>query len=130
MLPGDTAAIPDDVARSSAHAVAQPLLDAFGDEYATPCEGTGFYALQSCCNHSCAPSAAAEGDVNGETSVLAERDIAQGEEITISYIDESMSFEDRQAALLDYGFVCRCRACLVDSLAAGLESNLTTAEAH
>ncbi len=43
--------------RSSAKAVTDPLLDVLGAEYATPTEGTAFYSLQSCANHSCAPNA-------------------------------------------------------------------------
>lgn len=43
--------------RSAAKAVTDPLLEALGDAYATPVDGTAFYALQSCANHSCAPSA-------------------------------------------------------------------------
>ena len=38
-------------------AVTGPLLDALDTAYDIPAEGTGFYALQSCANHSCDPSA-------------------------------------------------------------------------
>jgi hypothetical protein len=33
-------------------------------------------------------------------------------QVTVSYIDEDLPFEDRQALLADYGFKCRCNACL------------------
>lgn len=35
----------------------RPLLDALGEGYDAHAEGTGFYALQSCANHSCQPNA-------------------------------------------------------------------------
>ncbi|GAQ91639.1 hypothetical protein KFL_008230040 [Klebsormidium nitens] len=99
--------------------VTKPLLDALGRSYSAHCEGTAFYMLQSCANHSCAPNARAfkrEQDVNGHAVLLANRRIEVGEEVTISYIDESDSYIDRQRALADYGFVCRCLRCLTDSL--------------
>ena len=43
--------------RSVAKAATEPLLDALGAAYATPADGTAFYRLQSCANHSCAPNA-------------------------------------------------------------------------
>lgn len=33
-------------------------------------------------------------------------------QVTISYIDEDLSYEERQASLADYGFECRCSKCL------------------
>ena len=42
-------------------------------------QGTAFYALQSCANHSCAPLATAEGEASGEASILALGDIAAGQ---------------------------------------------------
>ena len=94
--------------------IAGPISEALGDTYDQACEGSAFYALQSCINHSCDPNAhAMKGpeDEDGCAVVLAKRDIAAGEEVTISYIDEALSFEERQAALRDYGFQCRCSRC-------------------
>lgn len=97
------------------HDRADPIREALGESYDLPCEGTGFYALQSCMNHSCDPNAHAMKrtglDIDGSAVILAKRSIAQDEELTISYIDESMDYEDRQAALQDYGFECRCPRC-------------------
>ena len=42
--------------RALLSAAAEPLLDALGDAYAAGCEGSCFYALQSCMNHSCDPN--------------------------------------------------------------------------
>lgn len=36
-------------------------------------------------------------------------------QITISYIDEDLTFEERQASLADYGFKCVCAKCLEES---------------
>ena len=55
--------------------------------------------MQSCCNHSCAPSAEAAksqevttaAQVAGDAVLVATRDIAAGEEITLSYVDWSLS---------------------------------------
>ena len=64
---------------------AGPLLDALGESYAAGCEGSAFYALQSCLNHSCRPNARAftrDGrDTNGAAVILAKRAIAAGEEV-------------------------------------------------
>jgi len=98
--------------------VTKPFLDALGDDYAAYCQGSGFYALQSCMNHSCRPNAKAfkrDEDRDGHAVLLATRAIKRGEEITISYIDEDASLEERQALLADYAFVCRCSRCLEES---------------
>lgn len=77
-------------------------------------EGTAFYAIQSCINHSCQPNAHAlrsEDDPNSFAVIVATQDIPAGEEITISYVDESLPYELRQEALQDYGFLCCCPLC-------------------
>jgi SET and MYND domain-containing protein len=46
-------------------------------------------------------------------SLIAARDIEKGEELTISYIDESASFIERQKQLMTYyKFVCDCKKCV------------------
>ncbi|GLI60574.1 hypothetical protein VaNZ11_002733 [Volvox africanus] len=96
--------------------VTQPLLDALDAEYATPCEATAFLALQSCINHSCDPNCTAACDTGDRTvTILAQRDIPAGEEITVSYIDLSLPYKERQADLRDYGFVCRCVRCVAEA---------------
>uniref|UniRef100_A0A5B7BDL2 Putative histone-lysine N-methyltransferase ATXR2 n=1 Tax=Davidia involucrata TaxID=16924 RepID=A0A5B7BDL2_DAVIN len=95
--------------------VTQPVLDALGDDYSVCCQGTAFFPLQSCMNHSCHPNAKAfkrEEDRDGQATIIALRPICKGEEVTISYIDEDLPFEERQALLADYGFRCRCSKCL------------------
>lgn len=77
-------------------------------------DGTAFYRLHSCCNHSCVPNAHAfkrPGDDRGDAVVLALRTIETGDEITLSYIDEEAPFEERRAALMEYLFECDCPKC-------------------
>ena len=100
----------------------EPLRLALGEDLeGLSIEGTAFYALQSCCNHSCEPAAAAEGGPSGAARILALRRIATGEEVTLSYIqEEGAGLEARRAALAAYGFVCRCGRCEAEALAGEL----------
>lgn len=101
--------------KEEAEKITQPVLDALGEEYSIYCEGTAFFPLQSCLNHSCCPNAKAfkrEEDKDGQATIIAQRSICKGEEITISYVDEDLTFEERQASLADYGFRCRCSKCI------------------
>ncbi|CAN6457989.1 unnamed protein product [Victoria cruziana] len=93
----------------------RPLLDTLGDDYAISCEGTAFFPIHSCMNHSCCPNTKAfkrDEDKDGQATIIAVRPISRGEEVTISYIDEDLPYEDRQASLADYGFQCKCPKCL------------------
>ncbi|XP_058220269.1 histone-lysine N-methyltransferase ATXR2 isoform X1 [Rhododendron vialii] len=101
--------------KKEAERVTRPALDALGDDYSICCQGTAFFPLQSCMNHSCHPNARAfkrEEDRDGQATIVALRSISKGEEVTISYIDEDLPCEERQAMLADYGFRCRCQKCL------------------
>ncbi|CAN6240994.1 unnamed protein product [Urochloa humidicola] len=105
--------------KEEAEKVTGPFLDALGEDYSVPCEGTAFFPLQSCMNHSCCPNAKAfkrDEDKDGHAVILALRPISKGEEITISYIDEDLSYEERQAQLADYGFTCACSKCQEERL--------------
>ncbi|CAI9090306.1 OLC1v1025053C1 [Oldenlandia corymbosa var. corymbosa] len=69
--------------REEAQQVTQPFLDALGDDYSNCCEGTAFFPLQSCTNHSCNPNAKAfkrEEDKDGEATLLALKPILKGQE--------------------------------------------------
>ncbi|KAK7335563.1 hypothetical protein VNO80_27472 [Phaseolus coccineus] len=101
--------------KEEAEKITQPILDALGEDYSICCEGTAFFPLQSCMNHSCCPNAKAfkrDEDKDGQATIIAQRSICKGEEITISYVDEELPFEERQASLADYGFRCRCPKCI------------------
>ncbi|KAL2132578.1 hypothetical protein VTI74DRAFT_3633 [Chaetomium olivicolor] len=64
-------------------------------------------------NHSCVPNAFIGFDKR--TAVLrAERPIQEGEEITISYIDNMLPKSARQRALKLYHFECNCARCKDD----------------
>ncbi|KAK9133571.1 hypothetical protein Scep_013099 [Stephania cephalantha] len=103
---------PDD--KETAERITRPILDALGDDYSVCCQGSAFFPLQSCMNHSCQPNAKAfkrDEDRDGQATIIALRTILKGEEITVSYIDENLPLEDRRTQLADYGFECRCAKC-------------------
>ncbi|KAH0984131.1 hypothetical protein GBA52_011308 [Prunus armeniaca] len=105
--------------QKEAEEITRPFLDALGDDYSVCCQGTAFYPLQSCMNHSCSPNAKAfkrEEDRDGQATIIALKPISKGEEVTISYVDEDLPFEERQALLADYGFTCRNYALCTSSV--------------
>ncbi|CCL99706.1 uncharacterized protein FIBRA_01728 [Fibroporia radiculosa] len=79
--------------------------------------GHGIYPLASrLFNHSCVPNAVAKYIISPfesvQMEVVALRDIAEGEEITIPYLDPALPLHTRQEALrLNYGFTCTCPLC-------------------
>ncbi|KAF7351029.1 SET domain-containing protein [Mycena sanguinolenta] len=63
-------------------------------------------------NHSCSPNTTAHFDViTFSFQLFAVRDIAQGEELTLTYTDLKAPAEMRQSDLEPYGFHCTCSAC-------------------
>lgn len=75
--------------------------------------GYGLYATAATINHSCEPNCIQyfEGDVLHVRSI---RDILQGEEATIAYIDVAEPRHSRQEELLrTYAFHCSCPRCSV-----------------
>uniref|UniRef100_A0A8C7DT41 Protein-lysine N-trimethyltransferase SMYD5 n=1 Tax=Oncorhynchus kisutch TaxID=8019 RepID=A0A8C7DT41_ONCKI len=81
------------------------------------CEGSGLFLLQSACNHSCIPNAAASFPSNNFLLHLsALSDISPGEEIGISYLDCCQcdrSRHSRHKILRDnYLFICSCPKCV------------------
>ncbi|CAO2824445.1 unnamed protein product [Amaranthus hypochondriacus] len=104
--------------KKEAEALTRPILDALGDDYSICCQGTAFYPIQSCMNHSCCPNAKAfkrEEDKDGQATIVALRPIQVGDEVTISYIDEDLPYEERQKLLADYGFRCKCAKCIEEA---------------
>ncbi|XP_064631113.1 histone-lysine N-trimethyltransferase SMYD5-like [Lineus longissimus] len=80
------------------------------------CEGSGLYALQSTCNHSCVPNAEVTFPHNNHVlEMIATQDIKAGQEICICYLDECQrdrSRHSRQKVLRDnYLFTCSCVKC-------------------
>ncbi len=79
-------------------------------------DGSALYARQSACNHSCEPNCEATFLSSDHTlSLVATRDVAEGDELFISYLNEcslSRSRHSRQKILKEnYLFVCRCSKC-------------------
>ena len=57
-------------------------------------------------NHAHKPNAEAlksDHDLDGSAIIFAKRDIARGQEVCISYVDETGEYEDRMEILRDYG---------------------------
>lgn len=56
-----------------------------------------------------------DDDLPATCVILAKEPIQQGDEVLISYIDESADFFSRAHELEDYGFICKCAKCLAES---------------
>lgn len=92
----------------------ESLVEEFTDAIV---EGTGFFRLHSCMNHSCEPNCRAMlPETNSEYNkaiIQAIKPIDPGTELTVSYIDEDEPYDVRREQLQDYGFVCLCPKCCV-----------------
>ena len=80
-------------------------------EESDTCEGTGFYAILSCANHSCNANASVECKESSQINLVAQQPIIKGNEICINYIGKGLNLQEREQALQDYGFVCQCQCC-------------------
>ncbi|KAH9520079.1 SET and MYND domain-containing protein 5 [Bulinus truncatus] len=94
------------------------------------CEGSALYQLQSSCNHSCVPNAEVTYPNGNNTLVMvALRDIAPEEEVTISYLNSchlERGRHTRQKALREnYLFTCSCERCLSEADDASITSEET-----
>lgn len=79
-------------------------------------EGSALYAIQSACNHSCEPNSKSTFPFSNHTvALVATKDLVEGEEIFISYLDEcalTRSRHSRRKFLLEnYLFMCECNRC-------------------
>ncbi|KAK4883114.1 hypothetical protein RN001_006433 [Aquatica leii] len=79
-------------------------------------EGVALFSLQSSANHSCVPNSEPTYlHNNSRLSLVALKDIAAGEEITISYLDECNLFRSRHSRhkilMENYLFICQCPKC-------------------
>jgi len=76
-------------------------------------KGTGMFLIANSTNHSCSPNVASTSSTNNyHVTMIAKKNIKKGEELTISYINEQMSFSDRQEKLKQmYLFECKCEKC-------------------
>ncbi|CAN6324015.1 unnamed protein product [Urochloa humidicola] len=75
--------------------------------------GSAVYMLPSFYNHDCDPNTHIVWLENVDAKLKALRDIEEGEELRICYIDTSMDVNARQRILADgFGFECHCPRCL------------------
>ncbi|CAO2833312.1 unnamed protein product [Amaranthus hypochondriacus] len=75
--------------------------------------GNAVYILSSFYNHDCDPNVHIIWMDNVHARLKALRDIEEGEELRICYIDASMDHDARQNVLLGgFGFNCSCHRCL------------------
>ncbi|KAJ7971399.1 histone-lysine N-methyltransferase ATXR4-like [Quillaja saponaria] len=75
--------------------------------------GNAIYMLPSFYNHDCDPNAHIIWIENADAKLKALRDVKEGEELRICYIDASMDQEARQELLFQgFGFQCSCSRCL------------------
>lgn len=79
--------------------------------------GSAIYLLASMLNHSCQPSLDVTFPRNDATlALVAARDVAAGEQLTVSYIDAGQGVAARREALRwAYGFVCACPRCVEEA---------------
>jgi hypothetical protein len=86
-------------------------LEFEGDDGNAGDVGKAIAIQQSALNHSCRPNSLSYYHQN-RLEVRAKRDIAAGEEVTISYIDVTLRRKKRQKQLLRmWDFICRCDRC-------------------
>ncbi|CAN7037390.1 hypothetical protein IGI04_004446 [Brassica rapa subsp. trilocularis] len=74
--------------------------------------GHAVYMLPSFYNHDCDPNAHIFWLQNADARLMTLRDVEEGEELRICYIDASMGYEARQTLLSQgFGFCCNCLRC-------------------
>ncbi|PON46611.1 SET domain containing protein [Parasponia andersonii] len=89
------------------------LLSAAASVEAEAAVGNAVYMLPSFYNHDCDPNAHILWIENVDAKLTALRDVEEGEELRICYIDASMSHDARQTFLSQgFGFHCTCLRCL------------------
>ncbi|XP_052119555.1 uncharacterized protein LOC113214864 isoform X2 [Frankliniella occidentalis] len=100
-------------------ALGSSLINSFGSNHGLnnrkgEYSGAALYAGLSLLEHSCVPNArTAQADGDSDAVILvASRDIAAGEHVTISYHDNPLAnLHERWVDNATRGFVCRCELC-------------------
>jgi hypothetical protein len=78
-----------------------------------PLKGAGVFPLVSSLNHSCDPNCEVAYIDDAKVLVVLLRDVAPGEELTITYVDADFATERRREELKEvYGFDCKCAKCV------------------
>ncbi|KAH0484548.1 MAG: uncharacterized protein KVP18_003919 [Porospora cf. gigantea A] len=78
-------------------------------------KAAGVYTLQSTFNHDCRPNTRVEMATDCMITLITERDVSAGEELTITYISDGDRASRHQALAL-YAFQCTCARCGEDSV--------------
>jgi hypothetical protein len=95
--------------------------------YTLPDGSIGIFPRIAKINHSCAPNAAnVFSSPSGERIVFAGRDIAPGDEITVTYAPLLQEASARRARLAQYGFRCACEACVDAARTDGVRLEMAT----
>ena len=104
-----------------------------------PLDGTAMYYTTCKMNHSCCPNVVARyryscsANAGGQwgsahplaVECVALRDIKEGEELAISYIQSDEPLDKRTAELANYGFACNCSKCEAEKRRDGGEDAVT-----
>ena len=79
----------------------------------SPLKGSGMFSIANCMNHNCVPNIMSSSSQNDhKINFVGISPILQGEELTISYIDENLPYQERQKLLNKfYSFSCICIKC-------------------
>lgn len=114
---------PDEISAFLAN-LPTPLIIGKDDEWDdifVPLDGTAHFSLATKMNHSCDPNVVLLYQSRGwgkdhplVAYCVALKDITPGEELTLSYIISDETYEQRQSALENYGFVCACSKCQME----------------
>lgn len=88
------------------------LSSAYASVESAAAAGNAIYMLPSFYNHDCDPNTHIIWIDNAEAKLKALRNIDEGEELRICYIDASMDVEARKSLLSQgFGFDCQCLRC-------------------
>lgn len=81
------------------------------------CVGTAVFAIASRISHSCTPNVEQHWDSNKSSArFVATRDIEEGEELTLAYVDVLCDTSTRRTRIKEnFGFQCLCSRCTEDS---------------
>ena len=78
-------------------------------------KGSGLWIMPSYINHSCWPNSV-RSFLGNLLIVRAARDIPEGEEISINYIENESGVQERQKAFYsEWGFNCKCTFCEIEA---------------
>ncbi|ORY51379.1 SET domain-containing protein [Rhizoclosmatium globosum] len=86
----------------------------YGEKEEERVVGTSLYLFASMLNHSCVPNVKVDWEDSNIIHAIANKDIAAGEELTITYNSEAakMGTDERwEYFRYNYGFICTCPLC-------------------